>query len=93
MKYRIKQTSKHCFLVQGNLEALDVVMGHERWFPIDMDGEAFQPYRDKYYFESRVTYNFDLDRHNNLKATFISVESAKAFIKECKITYPKYHKA
>jgi len=80
MKYRIKQTSKNCFLVQGSLEDF----GNNPvswWFAIDIDGEAFQPYRDKYYFENRSNYNFDLYRHNRLEATFISLASAKALLR------------
>jgi len=38
MKYRIKQNREHWFQIQCNLEALDVVMGHERWFSVDRMG-------------------------------------------------------
>ena len=93
MKYRIKQTNKSTFIVQGSLESLSNVLGGEHWFVLNRQGEPFEPFREKRFFELREDYRERGIRHLQEKAFFPSMEEAKAFIKECKTTYPKYHKA
>ena len=93
MEYRIKQTDKSTFIVQGSLAVLSHVLGVEHWLTLDRQGEPFEPFRDKRFFEPDYNYWFHKFKHNQAKAIFYSIEAAQAFIKECKTDYPKYHKA
>jgi hypothetical protein len=93
MRYRIKQTDKSTFIVQGSLESLSSYLGGNAWFTLNRQGEPFVPFREKRFFELRDDYRDYKFNHNQEKAFFFSIEIAKQFIKECKITYPKYHKA
>jgi hypothetical protein len=93
MRYRIKQTDKSTFIVQGSLESLSSYLGGNAWFTLDRLGEPFQPFRERRRFERKHTYITAKYKVARYKAKFTSIEEAKAFIKECKITYPKYHKA
>jgi hypothetical protein len=91
MRYRIKQTDKSTFIVQGHLEAASIILGGEHWFTLDRLGEPFQPFREKRFFETDYNYREYKFDHNQEKAFFHFLDSAKQFIKECKIDYPKYH--
>jgi hypothetical protein len=93
MRYRIKQTDKSTFIVQGSLESLSSYLGGNAWFTLDRLGEPFVAFREKRFFERSDNYSYDKIKHLQEKAIFPSIEDSKAFIKERKTTYPKYHKA
>jgi len=93
MEYRIKQTDKNTFIVQGNRLYLDGTIDTGIFLTLNRQGEIFTPFRDKRFFETDYHYWFYKFDHNQSKAIFYSIEAAKAFIKECKTDYPKYHKA
>jgi len=93
MRYRIKQNREHWFQIQCNLEALDVVMGHERWFSVDRNGDSFEPFRDKRWWENSGYYSIQLREHYSKMANFHSLKEAREFLKEINTRYPIYYDA
>lgn len=93
MKYRIKQTDKSTFIVQGNRLYLDGTIDTSIFLTLNIQGFAYHTFRCRRKFESNRTYRRLERKHHNEKAYFPSIEEATAFIKECKTDYPKYHKA
>jgi hypothetical protein len=92
MKYRIKQISKHHFIVQRNMLNLINKPDINFYSTLNRLGEIHKLFRNKKWFELNFNYNIKRLKHIETQAYFYCIEDARGFIKECKTEYPKYHK-